>query len=84
MGPLLGDSGNGYSMGLAALKAAARASDGRGEESPLLAMILDKYQASSVDGLLVLISLCSSAPEGAAGDRVREGAGRSREVCELG
>lgn len=30
MGPLLGDGGNGYSMGLAALGAAVKAADGRG------------------------------------------------------
>ncbi|EKX54643.1 hypothetical protein GUITHDRAFT_100118 [Guillardia theta CCMP2712] len=52
MGPLLGDSGNGYSMGAAALRAAVRASDGRGPTTELLGMILDKYKVPSADGLL--------------------------------
>jgi len=54
MGPLLGDGGNGYSIGLAALGAAVKASDGRGRATPLLAMILDKYSLQHVDGLLGL------------------------------
>lgn len=33
MGPLLGDGGNGYSLGAAALAAAVKSSDGRGADS---------------------------------------------------
>ena len=54
MGPMLGDGGNGYSIGLAALGAAVRSTDGRGAATPLRQMILDKYSLRDVDGLLGL------------------------------
>ena len=54
MGPMLGDGGNGYSIGLAALGAAVRSADGRGAATPLRQMILDKYSLRDVDGLLGL------------------------------
>lgn len=58
MGPLLGDGGNGYSMGLAALGAAVKAADGRGPPTPLLAKVLEKYALRNVDGLLVCEHSC--------------------------
>ena len=54
MGPMLGDGGNGYSIGLAALGAAVKASDARGPSTPLLQMILEKFNLDNVDGLLGL------------------------------
>ena len=54
MGPLLGDGGNGYSLGIAALAAAVKSADGRGPRTPLLEMILQKYGLDEVDGLLGL------------------------------
>jgi N-acetylglucosamine kinase-like BadF-type ATPase len=43
-GYLLGDEGSGYAIGLAALRAAARAADGRGPHTALLADLLAYWQ----------------------------------------
>jgi N-acetylglucosamine kinase-like BadF-type ATPase len=44
-GYLLGDEGSGYAVALAGLRAAARAADGRGPETALLAALLDRLAA---------------------------------------
>ena len=46
LGPLLGDEGSGYDIGLRAIKAAIYASDGRGEPTVLSEMVFDKWQTS--------------------------------------
>ncbi len=43
-GYLLGDEGSGYAIGLAGLRAVARASDGRGPQTHLTQLILDHWQ----------------------------------------
>lgn len=43
-GPLLGDEGSGYHIGLAALKAAIYASDGRGQKTILYDMVMEAWK----------------------------------------
>mmetsp|Transcript_62077 Transcript_62077/g.146376 ORF Transcript_62077/g.146376 Transcript_62077/m.146376 type:complete len:331 (-) Transcript_62077:35-1027(-) len=52
MGPLLGDRGNGYFIGQAALAAVAKGEDGRGPKSPLRDLVLGRFGVESVDGLI--------------------------------
>ena len=47
-GPLLGDEGSGYDIGLKTLKAAIYAQDGRGEETVLLDMVMEKWKCSTL------------------------------------
>ena len=51
-GPLLGDEGSGYDIGLRGIKAAIYASDGRGEPSMLLDMIYDKWQTTNFHAIV--------------------------------
>lgn len=46
-GPLLGDEGSGYALGLAALKAVMRAADGRGPDTSLRAAVLARFRVSA-------------------------------------
>jgi N-acetylmuramic acid 6-phosphate etherase len=45
-GPLLGDEGSGYAIGLVALKAAMRMADGRGPDTILLAAVMRRFEAA--------------------------------------
>lgn len=47
-GPLLGDEGSGYDIGLKTLKAAIYAQDGRGEKTVLLDMVMEKWKCSTL------------------------------------
>lgn len=47
-GPLLGDEGSGYDIGLKTLKAAIYAQDGRGEETALLNMVMEKWKCNAL------------------------------------
>lgn len=48
MGYLLGDDGSGWWIGLQAIRAAARAVDGRGPETALLPFVMDHYQLPTI------------------------------------
>ncbi len=51
-GYLLGDEGSGYAIGLAALRAAARAADGRGPQTVLLDDVLHRVHAATPSELI--------------------------------
>jgi N-acetylglucosamine kinase-like BadF-type ATPase len=51
-GPLLGDEGSGHTIGLAALKAAMRAADGRGPDTILHAALLKRFGAARAADLV--------------------------------
>jgi N-acetylglucosamine kinase-like BadF-type ATPase len=71
-GPLLGDEGSGHTIGLAALKAAMRAADGRGPDTILHAALLKRFGAARAADLVG----CIHAP----GVGRREIADAAREV----
>lgn len=48
LGYLMGDEGSGWAIGLDALRAAARSADGRGPETALLPMVLDRWSLSTI------------------------------------
>lgn len=54
-GPIAGDEGGAVSIAREALRAVARASDGRGPETALSALAADYFRASSADDLVVAI-----------------------------
>lgn len=47
-GPLLGDEGSGYDIGLQAIKAALRDMDGRGEKTALRQLLLDDWELNTI------------------------------------
>jgi len=51
-GPLLGDEGSGHTIGLAALRAAMRAADGRGSDTILHAALLKRFGAARAADLV--------------------------------
>lgn len=51
-GHIIGDEGSGYELGRLALKAAARASDGRGQQTALLPAIMTEWQLSRPDAMI--------------------------------
>jgi N-acetylglucosamine kinase-like BadF-type ATPase len=51
-GHIIGDEGSGYELGRLALKAAARASDGRGPQTALLPAIMAAWQLSRPDAMI--------------------------------
>lgn len=51
-GPLFGDEGSGYAIGVAALRAIAHAHDGRGPATALGAAILAHWSLTTIDGLI--------------------------------
>jgi glucosamine kinase len=51
-GTLLGDEGSGYDIGRSALRAAARAADGRGAETALLSRLMEQVGAEQPDRLI--------------------------------
>jgi N-acetylglucosamine kinase-like BadF-type ATPase len=55
-GPALGDGGSGFDIGLRALRAAVRASDGRGPSTLLERLIPERIGLASVDDLVAWIS----------------------------
>lgn len=60
-GSLLGDEGSGYAIGLAALRAAVRAHDGRGPVTTLLPQLLDHFGLGAPDHL---VPWCAGAAKG--------------------
>lgn len=76
-GPLLDDEGSGYAIGRAALRAAMRAYDGRGEETVLSGMLAQRFALGSLASLKMTVKtlnideVASLAPlvVGAARDR---------------
>ena len=59
-GPLLGDEGSGYDIGLQAIKAALRDMDGRGEKTALRQLLLDDWQ---LDGIWDVVFHLAKDPE---------------------
>lgn len=51
-GPLLGDEGSGYDIGLRTLKAAIHAHDGRGEPSMLYDLVMENWSLSDLWGIV--------------------------------
>jgi glucosamine kinase len=51
-GYLLGDEGSAYAIGLAAVRAALRSSDGRAGETPLLGIVLEQAQVAAPEELI--------------------------------
>ena len=51
-GPLLGDEGSGYDIGLRTLKAAIYAYDGRGEPSMLLDLVMENWHLTKLWGIV--------------------------------
>jgi N-acetylglucosamine kinase len=51
-GHLLGDEGSGYAIGLEALRAVCRASDGRGPQTALTALVLERCGLPDASGLI--------------------------------
>ena len=60
-GHLLGDEGSGYALGLGALRAAARAHDGRGPETRLLRRVLEHTGLDSPEALIAWAATASKA-----------------------
>jgi len=60
-GALLGDEGSGYALGLAALRAAARAHDGRGPATPLVGAVLRATGAPAPEDLIAWSAAASKA-----------------------
>lgn len=54
-GALFGDEGSGYAIGIAALRAAAHAADGRGPKTLLLSRVLDELQIRKPDELIEVV-----------------------------
>lgn len=52
LGPILADEGSGFDIGIAGMRAAARAADGRPQSTSLMSAILTAVGASSLDGLI--------------------------------
>jgi N-acetylglucosamine kinase-like BadF-type ATPase len=52
LGPLLGDEGSGYDIGLRGIKAAIYSSDGRGEPTALLDMIYEKWKTTNFQAIV--------------------------------
>ena len=81
-GPLLGDEGSGYDIGLRTLKAAIYASEGRGEKTAIYDLVMEKWDLPNLWGIVTHLAgnpdarhevasaarLCAKAA--AAGDRV--------------
>ena len=56
-GHLLGDEGSGFAIGLAALKAVARADDGRAPQTALTPMVLSEWSVPTPQGLISRVYL---------------------------
>ncbi len=65
-GHILGDEGSGYEIGRLALKAAARASDGRGPQTALLPAIMAEWRLARPDAMIDRVY-----PEGDKGEIAR-------------
>ncbi len=61
-GPLLGDEGSGWDLGVEALRAVCRADDGRGPSTALSAGVLEALGVPDVRGALALLSLPAQPP----------------------
>lgn len=66
-GPLLGDEGGGYWLGMEAMRAVCRAADGRGPRTRLTGSILQSLSVANVDGLITLVNSGRCSREQIAG-----------------
>ena len=82
-GALLGDEGSGYSIGLAALRAAARAHDGRGQATALLDAVLAHTGVPELSGLIAWADKARKADIAALARVVAEAALRGDEVATM-
>lgn len=80
-GQLLGDEGSGYAIGLAALRAAVQAHDGRGPATALERAVLEATGVSAVEGLVAWTSAASKAAVGALAHQVFEAAAAGDDVA---
>ncbi|MBI4409618.1 MAG: hypothetical protein HY561_07905 [Gemmatimonadetes bacterium] len=80
-GELLGDEGSGYAIGLAGLRAAARAVDGRGPATPLLEQLLAETKVKAPEGLIAWVEQASKADVAALAPRVLAAASQGDEVA---
>jgi glucosamine kinase len=93
-GMIAGDEGSAYSLGRAALAAALRSHDGRGEETVLLPRLLEvldlahpdalpswagRAEKGEIAGLALHVVRLAQEGDGVAGDLVREAAGELAE-----
>src|SRR5262245_58880847 len=61
-GPLMGDEGSAYAIGLAALRAVARAADGRGPATALTRAVLDRWSLADLQALIRRVYREAAAP----------------------
>ncbi len=80
-GALLGDEGSGYAIGLAALRAAARAHDGRGPATGLLDAALAHAGVSAAEGLIAWAERAAKAEIAALAPAVFAAADEGDEVA---
>ncbi|HSG50254.1 MAG TPA: BadF/BadG/BcrA/BcrD ATPase family protein [Longimicrobiales bacterium] len=67
-GPLLGDEGSGYAIGVAALRRVARAADGRDTPTAMEAALLDALALGAVAALAPSVARCAHAGDPAASE----------------
>jgi N-acetylglucosamine kinase-like BadF-type ATPase len=82
-GYLFGDEGSGYAIGIAALRAVMRAHDGRGPETPLSELVLERYSLHTPPELVQAI-YAAAAPSAAVAtlsDLVEQAAGRGDSMA---
>lgn len=80
-GERLGDEGSGYAVGLAALRAAVRAHDGRGPGTALLEIVLEHAGVSDCDELIPWAGAAGKAGIAGLAPRVVEAAAAGDEVA---
>ena len=80
-GALLGDEGSGYAIGLAALRAAVRAHDGRGATTGLLETVLAHAGVSGPEGLIAWADQARKADIAALAPAVAEAARGGDDVA---
>jgi N-acetylglucosamine kinase-like BadF-type ATPase len=82
-GYLFGDEGSGYAIGIAALRAVMRAHDGRGPETLLSELVLERYSLHIPPELVQAIyaAAAPSAAVAALSDLVEQAAGRGDSMA---
>ncbi len=81
-GALLGDEGSGYGIGLAGLRAAIRASEGRGADSALVDVLPEALELDSIRELKSWVDTADKAGIAALGPRVVRTAEAGDRVAE--
>lgn len=81
-GELLGDEGSGYAIGLGALRAVARAEDGRGPATSLRGAVLSALSAADVEALIPWAAAASKAEMARLAPLVVEAAARGDAMAD--